>query len=140
MRLTMLAFVIAALLQSTLPAPAVRTIAKGDTSEIDMPRQAVVRSAAEWSALWKAHNPAAPLPAVDFTREMVVAVFLGSRPTAGHAIEIVKAVGNAGTLVVDYAESAPPRDRVSAQILTAPYHLAAIPKHDGEVRFQKSAK
>ena len=80
------------------------------------------------------------MPAVDFSREMVVAVFLGSRPTAGYGVEIVRAVGNSGTLVVEYVETAPSRDAITAQVLTAPYHLAAIPKHDGEVRFQKVVK
>ena len=122
------------------PPPAVRTVGKGQTSEIDAPRQAAVRSAAEWSALWKTHDPAAPLPAVDFSREMIVAVFLGSRPTAGYAVEIVRAVGNSASLVVEYVETAPSGDTITAQILTAPYHLAAIPKHDGEVRFQKVVK
>lgn len=67
---------------------------------------------------------------------MVVAVFLGSRPTAGYGTEIVLAAGNGGTLVVEHVETAPSPDALTAQILTAPYHLAAIPKHDGEVRFQ----
>jgi hypothetical protein len=80
------------------------------------------------------------MPAIDFSREMVVAVFLGSRPTAGYGVEIVSAVGNSGTLVVAYVEAAPSRDAVAAQIPTAPYHLAAIPRHDGEVRFQKVVK
>jgi hypothetical protein len=31
-------------------------------------------------------------------------------------------------------------DALTAQILTAPYHLAAVPKYDGEVRFQRVAK
>jgi hypothetical protein len=122
------------------PPPAVRTVVKGPMSGVDAPRQAAVRSAAEWSALWKTHDPGGPMPAIDFSREMVVGVFLGSRPTAGFGVEIVRAVGNSGTLVVEYVESAPSRDAITAQILTAPYHLAAIPKHDGEVRFQKVVK
>ncbi len=126
--------------QAQTPPPAVRTVVKGPMSGIDAPRQATVRSAAEWSALWKTHDPSGQLPAVDFSREMVVAVFLGSRPTGGYGVEIVRAVGNSGTLVVEYVETAPSRDAITAQILTAPYHLAAIPKHDGEVRFQKVVK
>ena len=134
----MLIVVLAALLQS--PPPAVRTVVKGPMSGIESPRQAVVRSAAEWSTLWQAHDPGGAMPAIDFSREMVVAVFLGSRPTGGYAVEIVRAVGNSGTLVVEYVETAPSRDTVTGQVLTAPYHLAAIPKHDGEVRFQQVVK
>ena len=127
-----------ALLQSA-PSP-VRTIGKGPMSAIDQPRQVAVRSTAEWTALWKESGATAPLPAVDFSREMVVAVFLGSRPTAGHGVEIIRAVGNSGALVVEYVETAPSRDTITAQVLTAPYHLAAVPKHDGQVTFKKVDK
>lgn len=143
----MLVFVFAALLPMSpvsqtgqKPPPEVRTLVKGPMSEIEAPRQAAVRSATEWSALWKTHDPRGPMPAVDFSREMVVAVFSGSRPTGGFGVEIIRAVGNSGTLVVEYVETGPSRDAVASQILTAPYHLAAIPKHDGEVRFLKVVK
>ena len=137
----MLVLMLAAFLQTAqTPPPAVRTVVKGPMSGIEEPRQVAVRSAGEWAALWKMHEATAQMPAVDFTREMVVAVFAGSRPTGGYSVEIVRAVGNTGTLVVEYVESAPAAGSVAAQLLTAPYHLAAIPKHDGEVRFQKVAK
>lgn len=138
MRLSMLVLVLAALLQST--PPSVRTVGKGPMSAIDKARQVTVRSPAEWATLWKENGATAPLPAVDFSREMVVGVFLGSRPTAGYGVEIVRAVGNSGALVVEYIEAAPSRDAITAQILTAPYHLAAIPKHDGAVTFKKVDK
>ena len=92
----MLVLVLAALLQPTPPAPALRTLGKGPMSAIDEPRQVTVRSAAEWAALWKENGASEPVPAVDFSREMVVGVFLGSRPTAGYGVEIVRAVGNNG--------------------------------------------
>ena len=138
MRLSMLVLVLAALLQST--PPAIRTVGKGAMSAIDEPRLVTVRSAADWGALWKENGANAPLPAVDFSREMVVGVFLGSRPTAGYGVEIVRSVGNSGALSVEYVETAPSRDTVTAQILTAPYHLAAMPKHDGELTFKKVEK
>jgi hypothetical protein len=138
MRFSMLVLVLAALLQS--PPPAVRTVGKGPMSAIDKPRQVAVRSAAEWGALWKESGATATLPAVDFSREMIVGVFLGSRPTAGYGVEIIRAVGNSGALIVEYVETAPSRDTITAQILTAPYHLAAIPKHDGAVTFKKVDK
>ena len=134
----MFVLVLAALLQ-TAPPP-LRTVGKGPMSAIDRPRQVTVRSAAEWGALWKENGANAPLPAVDFTREMVVGVFVGTRPTAGYGVEIVRAIGNSSTLVVEYVEAAPSRDTITAQVLTAPYHLAAIPKRDGTVVFKKVDK
>jgi hypothetical protein len=134
----MLTLVLAALLQST--PPPLRTVGKGPMSVIDTPRQVTVRSAAEWAALWKENGAGAPLPAVDFSREMVVGVFLGSRPTSGYGVEIVRTIGNSGALVVEYVETRPSRDVIAAQILTAPYHLVAIPKHEGAVTFKKVDK
>ena len=138
MTLPMLMLVLAALLQST--PPPVRTVGKGPMSAIDKPRQVTVRSAADWGALWKENGAPAPLPAVDFSREMVVGIFLGSRPTAGYGVEIVRAVGNTGSFIVEYVEMMPSRDAITAQILTSPYHLAAVPKHEGTVTFKKVDK
>ena len=135
----MLVLLLSALLQST-PTPPVRTVVKGQTSGIEAPRQVIVRTAAEWSALWKEHGDSGQPPTVDFARDMVVGVFAGGRPTAGYGVEIIRAVGNSGVLLVEYVETAPGRGAITAQILTAPYHLAAIPKHDGEVTFKKVVK
>ena len=134
----MLVLVLAALLQST--PPPLRTVGKGPVSAIEQPRQVTVRSAAEWGALWKENGANAPLPAVDFSREMVVGVFLGRRPTAGYGVETVRTIGNSSALVVEYVETAPSRDSITAQILTAPYHLVAIPRHDGAVTFKRVDK
>jgi hypothetical protein len=114
-----------------------RTIDKGANSNSDSARQAVARTDAEWSALWKAHDPNRPAPKVDFTKEMVVAVFLGSRPTAGFGVEIVGAEVRNGALVVRYREARPAADAITAQILTSPYHIVAVQQYAGDVRFQK---
>ena len=78
-----------------------------------------------------------PEPAVDFSREMVVGIFLGSRPTAGNGVEIVGTRVDQAALVVQYRESRPGRGSVSAQVVTSPYHLVAIPARPGTVRFEK---
>jgi hypothetical protein len=87
--------------------------------------------------LWRKHGGTGEAPPVDFSREIVLGVFLGTRSTAGYGVEIIRAVGGGGVLTVQYAETSPSRDAVVAQILTAPYHLVAIPKHDGDVIFRK---
>jgi len=140
----MLWLVLAMVLQAASP---IRTVGKGEMSGIETARQVTVHTAAEWAALWREHapgrQPSQPpqAPAVDFSREMVVGVFLGTRPTPGYSVQIVRTVAPPnGGLVVEYVEAAPPRDQVTAQILTAPYHLVAVSKRDGDVRFQKVDK
>jgi PrcB C-terminal len=137
MRASVVVLALAALLQSP---PPVRTVGKGAMSEIGAARQVALGSVDEWSALWKAHGGVGQPPAVDFSREMIVGVFLGTRPTAGYGVEIVRAVAAPALLIVEYIETGPPRDALLAQVLTAPYHLAAIPRHEGEVMFRKVDK
>ena len=101
----------------------------------------LVRTDAEWTKLWQQHHPNAPRPAVDFSKEMVVGVFMGSRPNAGFSTTILSATAGNGALIVRYTEKVPAPGRVSAQILTFPYHLVAIPKAAvTDVKFEKAEK
>jgi hypothetical protein len=127
--------VFAALMQGS-PTP--RSLDKGDQSMVEQARQAVAHTAAEWTALWKQHSPDRPQPAADFSREVVVAVFMGTRPTAGFAAEIVEALsGPDGALTIRYRERRPGRDMLTAQVITSPYHIVAVAKPSGAIRFEK---
>jgi hypothetical protein len=110
-------------------------IAKGDASGQQTSRQVTVRTLAEWQALWKEHAPAAKIPVVDFTSKMVVGIFLGSKPSAGYEVEIVNVRTQEKDLIVEYVQKQPGRGTLAAQILTEPFHLIAVPKHAGPVRF-----
>lgn len=116
------------------------TVAQGAMSGVEEPRQVVVRSAAEWQALWKEHAPGRAAPAVDFAQSMVVAVFLGSRPTAGFAVEITAVRPEGSRTVVDYVESRPSRDEFTAQVLTSPFHIVRATRAMGEVEFRRVVK
>jgi hypothetical protein len=124
----------------TTTAPAMRTIDKGDQSNMDDAAQVVAKTQQEWQQLWQKHTPDRPRPAVDFSKEMVVGLFLGSRPTAGYILEIVSAVQDDGSLVVKYRESIPQRGSMTAQVLTSPYHVVAVPFFPGGVKFEKVAQ
>ena len=106
-------------------------------SAIDRAEQVVARSEKEWQALWQRHALGRPAPAVDFSRHMVVAVFLGSRPTAGHRVQITGVRTEGATLVVQWSETRPGADQVAAQVMTSPSHIVTVPRHTGEVRFEK---
>ncbi len=124
---------------ATVNAQTPRTIEKGDQSNIDAAKQVVVRDAAAWRALWQQHSPDRPMPAVDFSKESVVAVFLGSKPTAGYNVTILSTTEGGGALVVKYREERPKPGMVSAQVLTFPYHIVAIPKVTAtNVTFEKA--
>lgn len=131
----MIPFLIVAMLQAS---GAMRTIDKGAESAIDSPRQAIARTADEWEKLWRQHSWDRPAPKIDFAKDMVVAVFLGSRTTGGYTIAIEEVRDEGGKLIVKYRESSPGRGAITAQVITAPYHIVAVPKKPGEVRFEKS--
>jgi hypothetical protein len=125
------------ILTLALQANIVTTIVRSDSSLLEEPRQAVARTETEWAQLWRQHAGAAPLPPVDFTSRTVVAVFLGTRPTAGFGVEITGTRQDGATLVVQWRERRPGPDRMTAQVLTTPAHLASIPAASGEIRFEK---
>ena len=135
-------FVFSCLVMATMAAqaqapPPPRTVDKGDFSNVDDVKQVVVRSEAEWKTLWRQHGGERPMPAVDFGKEMVVGVFMGSRPTAGFDIAITSTIEGNGILHVRYRERMPARGMVLAQVLTFPFHLVAVPKTASEVKFEK---
>ena len=106
-------------------------------SDIDRPQQSVAKTAAEFQTLWQQHAPGRPLPAVDFAKNMVVAVFLGSRPTGGFAVEITGVESEGEATVVRWAERKPAPGQMASQVLTAPSFMATVPRRDGPVRFEK---
>ncbi len=114
------------------------TIIRDNTSNVEDAKQAVARTPGEWEALWRLHAGArTPLPKIDFSKRTVVAVFLGTRPSAGYAVEVsgTRPVGK--TLVVEWREQAPRPGEVSAQVMTSPSHLVSIPRFEGQITFQK---
>lgn len=123
-------------LQAGLPTK-VTVVSREMMSMVDEPKQAVARSAAEWAGLWRQHAGDKPLPAVDFESRTVVAVFLGTRSSAGFAADITRVREASGVLVVEWQERRPEPGEVSAQVLTSPAVIASVPKFAGEIRFEK---
>jgi hypothetical protein len=133
-RMTLATFVTAAILQA-IPFT---TVAGGVASQIDEPRRVIVRTAEEFQALWKTHS-SAPLPKVDFTKSIVVGVFLGTRPTAGYAVAITGVRRQGTAAIVEWAELVPDKTKMLAQMLTSPFHLVAIPRDTESIEFLQKA-
>jgi hypothetical protein len=124
-----------AMLWAQTPPLSFTEVAKGNASNQQDARQVTVRTAADWSALWKEHAPTTKMPTVDFAKQMVVGIFLGTKPSAGHQVEIVGVRTHDKDLVVEYVQRQPGPGTMAAQILTEPYHLVTVAKHAGTVRF-----
>ena len=127
-------------LTAAVQSPGLSTVAQGAMSNIEEPRQAVVRTATEWQALWKQHASEGTPPSVDFNQSTVVAVFLGSRPTTGFAVEITAAKTEGTRTMVEYLERQPPRDAIVAEVLTSPFHIVRLPRTAGAVEFRRLSR
>jgi hypothetical protein len=109
-------------------------------SGLDRPARLVVRDAVTWRAVWNQiylrQSPLPPLPAVDFSRDMIVVVALGSRSTGGYSILVggaSEAANNGVAVTVD--SSSPGSNCVVTEAFTQPVDIARVPLRDGTVRF-----
>jgi hypothetical protein len=121
---------------------AITTIAKGsDTEYGTKPEDVVVRDAAAWKTLWEKANaalvPQPALPAVDFAKECVIAVFAGEKKSTGHAVEVAKVEATAAGLVVTVRETAPKAGSMTGAALTYPFHIVRVPSTAAKVEFRR---
>ena len=115
------------------------TVARGFSSGIREPTQIVIRTHDEWVAFWGRHTrtqvaPPVP-PAVDFSREMVVGVFLGEQATGGYEVKITKVERTGSELRVHYRRKAPDPGAILVQALTQPYHVIKVSRDPGPLVF-----
>jgi hypothetical protein len=110
----------------------IATIEKGYRSGIRGPLQTVIRNQDEWNAFWKRHSSTDTnsmlAPIIDFSREMVVGIFLGEKSTGGYEVEMVRAERRDSSLYFYYREESPPVGAIVTQALTQPFHLVKITK------------
>jgi hypothetical protein len=98
-------------------------------------RTVVVKDEAAWIRLWNEHAPGRDRPAVDFASQMVVGVFMGSGPSSCYSASIDGIVRTADKILVRELRSVPGPDIMCAMYVTAPAHLAVIPRSDLPVIF-----
>lgn len=114
------------------------TLATGVSSPIATRRFEVVRDDAAWQSLWSENGGTGSAPAVDFSRDMVVALWLGARPTSGYAVRIDAVQESqilgmpgapAGVRVHATEFMVPPGTPVTA-VPSQPYHIVRAPRTD----------
>jgi hypothetical protein len=105
----------------------------GQSTEIRVKLCVVVRSQQEWGSLWVKHTggKAEGRPAVDFSKEMVVAVFLGERDTGGYKVDVTlmaDPIEPKTHLVVFYREIQPDSDSFKTEMISEPFVMVKIPR------------
>lgn len=118
-----------------------RSLAQGGYSGIDAQRFEVIEEATAFAALWREHSaaisPPPPLPSVDFTREVVIAAFIGQRGSGGSSIAIEKLSGD-NPVTVEIVIKTSAADCPVSLALSQPFQLAAAPRRQGPWRFHVS--
>ncbi len=117
---------------------AFETIDAGDQSGIvlEQPQVFTLDTEDQWADFWSRHNaivtPQPALPAVDFSRDMVIAVVDRTEPSGGFRLEITDIEDAAGRLVVRVSKTIPGSDCIVTAVITQPFHLVRMAKSDLE--------
>ncbi len=117
---------------------AFETIDIGDQSGVAGERPQVFKfdTQAGWEEFWSRHqanvSPQPALPAVDFSRDMVIAVVDRTEPSGGFRLEITDIEDAAGRLVVRVSKTIPGPDCIVTAVITQPFHLVRMAKSDLE--------
>ena len=110
------------------------------SSGYDQPATFVVRDRATWESTWnqihRRHSPIPPLPAVDFSADMIAVAALGGQPTSGYDLVLSNASETGGTVTVEATTRTPAPGCAILPVVTSPVDLARLPRRDGPVLFR----
>ncbi|MBE2228613.1 MAG: protease complex subunit PrcB family protein [Ignavibacteria bacterium] len=75
-------------------------------------------------------------PVVDFTKNSVVAVFIGERPNGGYMVSIDSITEGSRYVNVNVVETTPGPNCMTTQAITRPFAIVKIPKTDNKPVFK----
>jgi hypothetical protein len=111
-----------------------------NSSAIADQERLVIRDTAAWISFWTRMNsnsqPEPPRPAVDFSKEMIVAVAMGSRATGGFQITMPAARVEGSALIVEVLSRSPGPSCFVTLAVTHPVDLARVQRF-ADVRFEE---
>jgi hypothetical protein len=108
----------------------ITSLSCGSFCGIEYAGDIIITSGEDWANLWeKVHlgiYPKKQLPQVDFSRETVLAVFMGTRSTGGYSIEITRAHKKNGVINAVVETSSPAPGDLVTTVITQPFHIVKI--------------
>ncbi|MHC0448289.1 protease complex subunit PrcB family protein [Flavobacterium sp. 3-218] len=107
------------------------------------PAVAVIASQEKMDEFFSKHANSCPVasdPNIDFTKQYLVGIFAGAKPTSGYDIVISSIVENNCEIVVNYHEKAPATGENVTQVPTYPYDFVLIPKTSKGMIFNKTTE
>jgi hypothetical protein len=115
----------------------ITTIAKGNYSGVDESIDLVIESEEDWRELWgKIYAGTYPVkepPDIDFSRQTVLAAFLGTRSTGGYSIEFSRLVKENSKIKAIFTSKSPEPGDMVTTALSQPYHVVSIGVADKDI-------
>jgi hypothetical protein len=104
----------------------VRRVGKWTHTGVAEARRLVIRDANAWAEFWSELG-VGERPEVDFTRDLVVVVAAGQRPTGGHEIAVDQVTQSGPALTISVVETKPGPNCMTTAALTQPVDVVVIP-------------
>jgi hypothetical protein len=116
-----------------------QSVVKENDSGVSARQNLVIKDATAWARLWAEHTgdqtPAPALPQVDFSRQMLVAVFAGEFPNACQRIGVRSVSAGTGKLKVEIDHRDISDIARCLPVVAHPVHIVAVDRVDAEVDF-----
>jgi len=103
----------------------IRRIGKWSHTGIREARRMVIQDVNAWAEFWSELG-VGDRPAVDFTRDIVISVAAGERPSGGHEIAVSRVTKTDGEIRVEVSETAPGPNCLSTANLTQPVDVVIV--------------
>ena len=113
--------------QGNLPTKleAFTILAQGNESGIEQQRFETIKDAVAFQKLWDLNfqtvSPKPPTPKVDFSNEMVIAAFAGTKSNGGYELKLTKINNYSDSLLINLSLLAPDGDCMVSGALTQPF-------------------
>jgi hypothetical protein len=102
-----------------------RRIGQWTRTGIGEARRLIIRDANAWAQFWSELG-VGERPAIDFTRDLVIAVAAGQRPTGGYEIAVQRVFQRDGELVAEVLETTPGPNCMTTASLTQPVDVVVV--------------
>jgi PrcB C-terminal len=105
----------------------IRRIGQWSRTGVIEARRLVIRDATTWAEFWSELG-LGDRPGVDFSKDMVIAVAAGQRPSGGHEIAVKQISQANGELTIEVLETRPGPGCIATTSLTQPVDVVVIPR------------
>ena len=110
---------------------------KGQSCAESDAKSVLVTDAAQWKSLWReAFGDSKPTPEVDFSTNVAVAVFVGTKRTGGYSVQFFEPSQVGSSTVIGYSVKSPGSGMFVIQAFTTPYAIRLYPKPTSPVELK----